>query len=108
MFQWHHWHMADDKKSINLRFEADELALVRDRAARLGVSVQQYLHGVAMNEVNEIQRAFVASARRTVKEYADAFPTPEDDRAARAEGRARELAAGDQDQHTGQTGSQAA
>ena len=43
-----------EKKSINLRFDEDELALVRDRAARLGVSLQQYLHNLAMNEVNEI------------------------------------------------------
>lgn len=97
-----------EKKSINLRFEEDELALVRDRAARLGVSLQQYLHNLAMNEVNEIQRAFVASARQTFTEYADAFPSPDDDRAAGAQARERELTAARKDKSAGRAGGQAA
>ncbi|GAB2628074.1 hypothetical protein GCM10027168_69780 [Streptomyces capparidis] len=86
-----------EKKSINLRFEEDELALVRDRAKRLGMSVQQYLHTAAMNEVNAVQRAFVASARDTVASYAEAFPAPEEDRAARRPARDRESQAARED-----------
>jgi hypothetical protein len=97
-----------EKKSINLRFDEDELALVRDRAARLGVSLQQYLHNLAMNEVNEIQRAFVASARRTFNEYADAFPAPDADRAAGARAREREQDAARADEAASRTGGQAA
>ncbi|MFI6449905.1 hypothetical protein [Kitasatospora sp. NPDC050543] len=72
------------EKRINLRFEPDELALVRDMATRRGVSVQQYLHDVVMNDATGVQRAFLASARATIGEYAGAFPAPEDDRTARA------------------------
>ena len=97
-----------EKKSINLRFDEDELALVRDRATRLGVSLQQYLHNLAMNEVNEIQRAFVASARRTFSEYADAFPSPDADRTAGASSRERELGAAREDEKAGRAGGRAA
>lgn len=82
--------MPEQKKSINLRFDEEEMRQVRQRAAGLGVSIQQYLHDLVMSDVHDIQRRFLESAKRTVAEYAAAFPTPDEDRAARSEQRARE------------------
>jgi predicted nucleotidyltransferase/predicted DNA-binding protein len=100
--------MADDVKATNIRFAGDELARLRRRADRLGLSIQSYVHDVVMRDVDELETLFAAAFQASVARNADAFAAAErlrggehQDHRRREDEAAAELARLDDVEHSG-------